>query len=255
MPADGVSRDRLDPPRGDSGAGRRTIPLPRERSRAWPQRSAQLVCFARRPGNQQFVSKHSSSVCPRPVAVRSCNQRRRGRELWRMETLRAWCPKQGLCLLQSPGSRSSHGASVRRTHVTHGPALVHIVLMEDPPGSSSQSFPDRHLLKSSWVSCRYHPGLGKRSPALQACIRTRNTQADGAPKGAWAPARPSAGAFPFGRPLGRRSHASKTQLHASVRHRAVPLACRRPLPAADLSRGSPFQKRRASKASLRRSMW
>src|SRR6516162_7312442 len=82
VPADGVSKGRLDPPRGDSGAGRWTkaIRLPRERSRAWLQRSAQLVGFARRPGNQQFASKHASSGCPRPVTVPSCNQSGRGRE-------------------------------------------------------------------------------------------------------------------------------------------------------------------------------
>ena len=76
------------------------------------------------------------------------------------------------------------------THVPHGPALVHSRVREILLVPSAGHFPDQHGLKSPSSSCRYLLCLGQRSPALQACNRTRNTQADGVPKGARALAAP-----------------------------------------------------------------
>ena len=56
VPSAGVSKGRLDL-RG--GAGRRANRLPQESTRALLRRSAELVGFARRTGNQQFVKQHS----------------------------------------------------------------------------------------------------------------------------------------------------------------------------------------------------
>ena len=61
VPSAGVSKGRLDLA---GGAGRGTTRLPRGPIRATLLRSAQLVCFARRTGNQQFASIDSSEALP-----------------------------------------------------------------------------------------------------------------------------------------------------------------------------------------------
>src|SRR5262249_3326003 len=73
VPSAGVSKGQLDLV-GGSGQGANR--LPREPIPATPRRSAQLVHFALRTGNQQFASKSSSEGKPPawPGPVRSCNQ-------------------------------------------------------------------------------------------------------------------------------------------------------------------------------------
>jgi hypothetical protein len=70
VPSAGGSKGRLDLV---GRAGRRAILLPWERMRATPCRSAELVLFARRTGNQQFVKKNAyrqsgaGSPCARAI--------------------------------------------------------------------------------------------------------------------------------------------------------------------------------------------
>ena len=74
VPSAGVSKGQLDL---DGEAGRWATRLPWESMRATPRRSAQLVLFARRTGNQQFASLGSSAEAflrSGRVTVRSCNQ-------------------------------------------------------------------------------------------------------------------------------------------------------------------------------------
>ena len=79
VPSAGVSKGRLDlVGRAGQGATR----LPGEPIRAMLRRSAKLVGFARRPGNQQFVWQYPSSR--RQAGHRALVQSNgRGRDLWR----------------------------------------------------------------------------------------------------------------------------------------------------------------------------
>src|SRR5262249_38307466 len=91
VPAAGVSKGRLDLV---GGVGRRATRLPQESIGARLRRSAQLVGFARRPGNQQFASNDSSEGFSSVRAGSSCARaiKRSRSGPWRRRALRDQVP-------------------------------------------------------------------------------------------------------------------------------------------------------------------
>ena len=103
VPSAGVSKGRLDL---GGGAGRGASRLPRESIRATPRRSAQLVCFARRTGNQQFASISSEASAPFGPGHRALVQSNgRGQDLWRRRASRDQSPTSVDGLQHAPNAR------------------------------------------------------------------------------------------------------------------------------------------------------
>ncbi len=131
VPSAGASKGQLDL---GGGAGRGAIRLPRERIRATPRRSAQLVRCARRTGNQQFVSQYpSSSSSGRSPCARAIKATRSGPVAYACLT---GSESHRLRCLAARYERSSPSASVRRrTERTGRPWFT-------TSGASLLGFPD-----------------------------------------------------------------------------------------------------------------